>query len=125
VPKILQLAQSAPTRPERPPGVAGSIGGLDAVPVLVAAAADNDSELAATAQATLARFRDTNLDADLLSRLPNAAGKNRQVLIGLAGSAASRAPSRCLCRAPKMLMRGFAAPPWRPSELWARAPPGT
>jgi len=85
LPKVLQLAQSAPHETRTTAlGLLDRFGGVSCVPVLVTAAADSDAELAATAQATLARFRETEVDSDLLSRLPNATGKTRQVLIGLA-----------------------------------------
>jgi HEAT repeat protein len=55
------------------------------LPVLLQAAAEDDAELAKTAKAALARLPGKQVDAELLARLPQAAGKTRQVLIELAG----------------------------------------
>jgi len=61
------------------------LGNVSCVPVLLAAAADEDTELAGTARQTLIHLPGADIDADLLARLPQATGKTRQVLIDLAG----------------------------------------
>jgi len=66
-------------------GVLDRLGNASSVPVLLNAAADSDAELAQAALAALARLPGNEVDAGLLARLPAATGKNRQVLITLAG----------------------------------------
>jgi HEAT repeat protein len=61
------------------------LGNVSCVPVLLAAAAEEDAELAGTARQTLIHLPGAEVDADLLARLPQATGKTRQVLIDLAG----------------------------------------
>lgn len=61
------------------------LGGVSCVPVLLDAATASDTELAQAAKTTLARLPGKDVDADLLARLPQAAGKTRQVLIELVG----------------------------------------
>src|SRR5439155_12382272 len=85
LPKVRQLGQIAPHGARATAlGLLDRFGGISCVPVLVAAAAGDDSDLATTAQATLVRFREKEVDSDLLARFPQAAGKTRQVLIDLA-----------------------------------------
>jgi HEAT repeat protein len=66
-------------------GVLDRLGNASSVPVLLKIAGDADAELAQAALAALARLPGNEVDADLLARLPASAGKNRQVLIMLAG----------------------------------------
>ncbi len=61
------------------------LGNPSSLPVLLNAAADTDAEVAQAALSALARLPGNEVDADLLARLPAATGKNRQVLITLAG----------------------------------------
>lgn len=85
LPKLLQVAArgSKPVRVATV-GLLDRFGDVSAVPVLLAAAADADAELAAPAKATLTRMEGKPVDAALLSRLPQSSGKTRQVLIELA-----------------------------------------
>ena len=66
-------------------GVLDRVGNVSSVPVLLDAAADPDAELAQAALAVLSRLPGNDVDTELLDRLPVATGKNRQVLITLAG----------------------------------------
>lgn len=66
-------------------GVLERLGNVSCVPVLLDAAAGSDAELAQAAKTVLARLPGKDVDADFLARLPQAAGKTRQVLIELAG----------------------------------------
>ena len=66
-------------------GVLDRQGTLSSVPVLLKAAADSDAEVAQAALGALTRLPGNGVDADFLARLPAATGKNRQVLITLAG----------------------------------------
>jgi HEAT repeat protein len=60
-------------------------GDVSSVPVLLNAAADADADIAQAALSALARLPGNEVDAALSDRLTTAAGKNRQVLITLAG----------------------------------------
>jgi HEAT repeat protein len=66
-------------------GILDRLGNPASVPVLLAAAADNDADLSQAALAALARLSGNEVDAVLLDRLPASTGKTRQVLITLAG----------------------------------------
>src|ERR1035441_6834237 len=66
-------------------GILDRLGNPASVPVLLAAAADNDADLSQAALAALARLSGNEVDAVLLERLPSSTGKARQVLITLAG----------------------------------------
>lgn len=66
-------------------GVLMRLGNVSCVPALLEAAADNDAQLAQAALLTLAHLPGKDVDADLMARLPQAAGKMRQVLLQLAG----------------------------------------
>jgi len=86
MPAVLAAAASGPQNLRLTAvGVLDRQGGLSSVPVLLSAAADGDAELAQAALGALTRLPGNEVDADLLARLPAAAGKNRQVLIILAG----------------------------------------
>jgi len=60
-------------------------GNILCLPVLLEAAANGDAELARAALGALTRLPGNEVDADLLSRLPQSTGKTRQALIELAG----------------------------------------
>jgi HEAT repeat protein len=66
-------------------GVLTRLGNVSCVPVLLDAATESDAELAQAAKETLTRLPGKDVDADLLGRLPQAAGKTRQTLIELTG----------------------------------------
>ena len=61
------------------------LGNVSCVPVLLSAAVEDIPELARAAKIVLARLAGSDVDADLLARLSQASGKQRQVLIELAG----------------------------------------
>jgi HEAT repeat protein len=67
-----------------------AVGALDrrgdpaSLPALLEAATADDPELAQAATAALARLPGDHVDADLLARLPQSAGKTRQILIQIA-----------------------------------------
>jgi len=65
-------------------GVLESIGDVSAIPVLLDAAVEADSDVAPRAKGALVRLHGAAVDADLLERLVRAAGKSRQVLIEVA-----------------------------------------
>jgi len=67
-------------------GVLPRIGNVSCVPVLLDAAAENDAELSQAAKTTLTKLPGKDVDPDLLTRLPQATGKTRQVLVELAGA---------------------------------------
>jgi HEAT repeat protein len=85
LPRLLQAAgkSSKPTRVAAL-GLLDRFGDVSAVPVLLNAAADTDADVAAPAKATLTRMEGKPVDTALLSRLPKASGKTRQVIIELA-----------------------------------------
>jgi HEAT repeat protein len=86
MPAILQAATSGPLKLRLTAvGVLDRLGNAASVPVLLTAAADPDADLSQAALAALARLPGNDVDADLLSRLQASSGKNRQVLITLAG----------------------------------------
>jgi HEAT repeat protein len=60
-------------------------GDVSSVPVLLNAAADADADVSQAALSALARLPGNEVDAALSDRLATASGKNRQVLITLAG----------------------------------------
>ena len=89
MPTILQAATSGPLKLRLTAvGILDRMGNVASLPVLLNVAADPDADLAQAALAALARLPGNEVDADLLSRLPAATGKNRQVLILLARPAA-------------------------------------
>jgi HEAT repeat protein len=61
------------------------LGDVSCVPLLLEAATEDDAELKQAAMETLVRLPGKDVDADMLSRLPQARGKLQQVLIELAG----------------------------------------
>ena len=86
MPTILQAATSGPLMLRLTAvGVLDRMGKASSLPVLLTVAADPDADLAQAALAALARLPGNEVDADLVSRLSAATGKNRQVLILLVG----------------------------------------
>ena len=61
------------------------LGDVSCVPVLLEAATEDDAELKQAAMEALVRLPGKDVDADMLTRLPQAKGKLQQVLIELAG----------------------------------------
>jgi HEAT repeat protein len=82
LPAVLHIAASSPA-PLRVVAVnlLDRLGNVSSVPVLLDAATSPEAELAAAAQAVLARLPGTDVEADLLNRLPTAKAKLQQVLI--------------------------------------------
>ena len=66
-------------------GALDRLGDISSVPVLLNAAADADTDVAQAALEALTRLPGNQVDTELLDRLPTATGKNRQVLVTLAG----------------------------------------
>lgn len=66
-------------------GALDRMGNVSSVPVLLNAAADPDAEVAQAALSALARMPGNEVDTAVAERLATASGKNRQVLITLAG----------------------------------------
>jgi len=66
-------------------GALDRLGNPSSVPVLLTAAADPDADVAQAALSALARMPGNEVDAAVPDRLATASGKNRQVLITLAG----------------------------------------
>jgi HEAT repeat protein len=84
-PVLLQAARSgAPAVRLAATGLLDRLADVSAVPVLVEAAASNDAELAQAARASLARLPGKDVDSEVLARLRESSGRNRQVLIELA-----------------------------------------
>jgi HEAT repeat protein len=85
LPKLLQVARSG-SKPTRVAtlGLLDRFGEASAVPVLLDAASESDTDLAGAAKSTLTRMEGKPVDEALLSRLPQASGKTRQVIIELA-----------------------------------------
>jgi HEAT repeat protein len=86
MPTVLKAATSGPLKLRLTAvGVLDRMGKTSSLPVLLTVAADPDADLAQAALAALARLPGNEVDADLLSRLPAATGKSRQILILLVG----------------------------------------
>lgn len=66
-------------------GILDRLGNVSSMPVLLKVAADPDAELAQAAQAAVARLPGNEVDNALLALFQGAVGKNREVLIALAG----------------------------------------
>lgn len=64
--------------------VLGRLGDVSSVPVLLDAAASDDAKLSRAAKQAITGLTDKAVDADILSRLDKAGGRQRQVLIELA-----------------------------------------
>jgi HEAT repeat protein len=86
LPKVLQVAGNGSENMRIVAvGILEQLGDPSAVPVLLEAAIHSNAKLAQTAKAALARLESKKVDADVMSRLPQSAGKMRLVLIELAG----------------------------------------
>jgi HEAT repeat protein len=86
MPTVLQAATSGPQKLRLTAvGVLDRMGNISSLPVLLTVATDPDADLSQAALAALARLPGNEVDADLVSRLHDAAGKTRQVLVTLAG----------------------------------------
>lgn len=86
LPAVLAAASSGPQKLRLTAvGILDRLGNPASVPVLLVAATDRDADLAQAALAALARLSGSEVDADLLARLPTAKGQARRVLIELAG----------------------------------------
>ena len=132
LPTILQAAASGPqTLRLTAVGVLDRLGNVSSLPVLLNAASDPDAELAQAALAALARLPGNEVDADLLSRLPAATGKNRQVLVLLAGQrhidralpdvVSCANDSDAECASPRSKPSAFSAPTPKPRPCQAVA----
>jgi HEAT repeat protein len=86
LPAVLELAKSAPL-PLRTIaiGALDRMGNASCLPVLLEAAANDNAPLARAAKLAVVRLEDPAVDPQLLARLPASTGKDRQVLIELAG----------------------------------------
>jgi HEAT repeat protein len=86
LPAVLAVAKSGATHVRLAAmGALERFGNASCVPVLLEAAVEDNADLAQAAKATLARLPGQDVEADLSARLPQAAGKTRQVLIEIAG----------------------------------------
>lgn len=86
LPAVVRAAQGGPKALRITAiGILIRLGDVSSVPVLLEAATESDAEIQNVAQETLSRLADKEVDAQLLTRLPNAKGRLRQVLIELAG----------------------------------------
>lgn len=85
LPALTKLAGNGP-KPARLAAVRAleTAGDVTSIPVLLAAATADDADLARAGKSALTRLPGQGVDADLASRLPQASGKPRQVLIELA-----------------------------------------
>ncbi|MBL9138579.1 MAG: HEAT repeat domain-containing protein [Verrucomicrobiales bacterium] len=66
-------------------GVLERVGTVSAVPALIEAAADKDSEIAKASKLAVARLSGKEVDVELAKRLPMASGETRRVLVELVG----------------------------------------
>jgi len=86
LPALLEVLQSGP-----PPAVLAALGAMErignasCVPALLKVALDNDEELSQVAKAALYKLPGTDVDAQIAARIPQAAGKARQIFIELVG----------------------------------------
>jgi HEAT repeat protein len=86
LPALLEAIQNGPRETGLAAmGVMDRIGNASCLPVLLKKAVDDDKQVASAAKTTLMRLPGAEVDADLLARLPKASGRERQVLIELAG----------------------------------------
>lgn len=86
LPAVLHAAQSGPASLRiAAVGALARLGNGSCVPALIEAATGPDTELAQAAISTLAQLPGAEVDADLQTRLGQATGKTREVLIALAG----------------------------------------
>jgi len=86
LPAVLKAAQSGSIEVRTTAaGALLNVGDVSCVPVLLDAAVQDDAQLAQTAKMTLAKLPGKEVESDLLTRLAQATGKTRKVLIELAG----------------------------------------
>jgi hypothetical protein len=86
LPAVLKAAGSGPRNLRLVAvGILDRRGEVGTTPALLGVAACEDEALAQAAQMALARMPGTQVDADVLARLPSSSGKMRQVLIIVAG----------------------------------------
>jgi HEAT repeat protein len=86
LPAVIKVAKSGPTHVRLAAmGAMERFGNASCVAALLEAAVDSDAQVAQKAKGTLTKLSGQDVDADLLARLPRAAGKMRQTLIELAG----------------------------------------
>ncbi len=86
LPAVLKAAQSGSIEVRTTAaGALLNVGDVSCVPVLLDAAVQDDAPLAQTAKMTLAKLPGKEVESDLLTRLAQATGKTRKVLIELAG----------------------------------------
>ena len=100
LPAVLGVAKSGPNHVRiAAMGALERFGNASCVPVLLETSLDGDAEVAQTAKATLARLPGQDVEADLVARLSQAAGKTRRVLIEVAGQrrVASALPAIVRC----------------------------
>ncbi|MHC4563747.1 MAG: HEAT repeat domain-containing protein [Planctomycetota bacterium] len=85
-PAVLEAAQSGPKDLRiTAVNILIRLGDVSCVPALLEIAMEGDAELERAAMETVIRLPGKDVDADLLARLPGAEGKQRQILIELAG----------------------------------------
>ena len=86
LPAVIKVAKSGPTHVRLAAmGAMERFGNASCVAALLEAAIESDAEVAQKAKGTLTKLSGQDVDADLLTRLPQAAGKMRQAIIELAG----------------------------------------
>jgi HEAT repeat protein len=85
-PEILRAASSGP-KPVRLAALAlvGRWGDTASVPVLLAAAIEDDAKLAETARVALTQLKGEKIDAEIAARLDKAQGKQLKILVELVG----------------------------------------
>jgi len=97
---MLQAAKSGPDNVRRAAiRVLGRLGDASCVPVLLDVAQEDTAELSQAAVDVLAELAGGEVDAGLVARLSNARGKDRQVLMQLAGRRRIRAATPALLKA--------------------------
>ena len=86
LPAVLQTAKSGPPQARRVAIRAlARLGNASCVPALWELAKESDTDVSATALTVLADLPGKEVDDELAARLPKAEGKDRQILIQLAG----------------------------------------
>ena len=100
LPAVLKVAKTGATHVRiAAMGAIDRFGNVSCVPLLLEAAIEADVDLAQRAKGTLTKLSGQDVDADLVARLPQAAGKTRQAIIELVGqrriTAALPAVVRC------------------------------
>jgi len=86
LPAVLKVAKTGATHVRMAAMAAiDRFGNASCVPALLEVAIESDADLAQRAKGTLARLAGQDVDADLVARLPQAAGKTRQAVIEVVG----------------------------------------